>query len=71
MKQDLLKVSGMTCTACEDRIERALSHMDGVGRTRANRLKNEVVVVFDPARTTSDQLAAAIERAGYVVARPE
>lgn len=58
----------MSCTACENRIERALSHLEGVARARANRIKGEVQIVYDPARTTNEQVCAAIETAGYEVA---
>ncbi len=71
MKQESLKVTGMSCIACENRIERALSRLDGVARARANRLKGEVQIVYDPARTTNEQVCGAIETAGYEVISPQ
>lgn len=67
MDQVQLRVSGMTCTACEQRIQKALSRVDGVVRSSADHQAGQVRVVFDAARTSERAVRATIEQAGYEV----
>ena len=67
MEQVQLSVSGMSCTACEQRIQKALSRVDGVVRSSADHRVGRVRVVFDPARTTEQSVRACIAQAGYGV----
>lgn len=67
MMQLELKVSGMTCTGCEQRIAKALSRLEGVVRSTANHQTGQVRVVFDAARTSEQAVRSAIEQAGYEV----
>ena len=69
MEQVELHVTGMTCTACEQRIQRALAHVDGVVRSAADHRAAHVKVVFDPARTSAEAVQARITQAGYEVMR--
>lgn len=64
-----LRVKGMTCTACERRIERALAQVDGVARSNADHRGAQVKVVFDPARTSAEAVQDRIVQAGYEVVR--
>ena len=68
MEQIELNVSGMTCGACEQRIEKALTRTDGVVQSAAEHSAARVRVMFDPARTTKSAVRSCIERAGYAVA---
>lgn len=67
MKQLELKVSGMTCTGCEQRIANALSRLEGVVRSTANHQTGQVRVVFDAARISEQAVRSAIEQTGYEV----
>ena len=69
MEQLELRVTGMTCTACEHRIQRALAHVDGVVRSVADHRAAHVRVVFDPARTSTEAVQVRIQQAGYEVTR--
>ena len=62
-----LNVNGMTCGACEQRIQKALTRIDGVVQSAANHRGARVRVMFDPTRTTEGAVRSCIERAGYVV----
>jgi len=64
-----LRVNGMTCTGCEQRIERALAQVDGVVRSNADQRAAQVRIVFDPARTSAEAVQARIKHAGYEVVR--
>ena len=67
MEQVELQVNGMSCGACEQRIQRALAQVDGVMRSAADHRAARVKVVFDPARTSTDVVEARIKQAGYEV----
>jgi len=68
MKQLEVRVTGMTCTACEQRIEKALARVEGVVQSAADHRAARVRVMFDPADTSASDVRSCIERAGYVVA---
>ncbi len=67
MEQLELHVNGMTCTGCEQRIQRALAQVDGVVRSAADYPAARVTIVFDPARTSAQTVQARITQAGYEV----
>lgn len=68
MEQLEIRVNGMTCGACEQRIQRALGQIDGVVRSAADHRAARVKVVFDPARTSAEAVQDRITQAGYEVA---
>ena len=68
MEQLALRVNGMTCTGCEQRIERLLAQVEGVVRSAADHRAARVTVVFDPARTSAQAVRARLTQAGYEVA---
>lgn len=68
MKQLELHVTGMTCTACEQRIQRALAQVEGVVRSTADHRAAQVKVVFDPTKTSAEAVQSRIQQAGYEVA---
>ena len=67
MQQVDLGVDGMSCGACEQRIQRALAQMDGVVQSAADHRAARVRVMFDPARTSEKDVRSCVERAGYTV----
>jgi len=68
MEQVELQVRGMNCTACEQRIQRALAQLDGVARSAPDHRAAQVRVVWDPGGRSAPAVRARIERAGYEVA---
>jgi len=60
-----LAISGMTCTACAARIEKALSHTPGVASASVNFALEQADVTFDPAKASVGSLIAAVEDVGY------
>ncbi len=67
MQQITFAVSGMHCGACENRIQKALSRLEGVKRASADHQAGEVRVVLDPNRTPLATARECIEQAGYSV----
>ena len=59
-----LSLTGMTCAACANRIEKKLNKLDGVTAT-VNYATEQANVDFDGAKVDTDALVAAIESIGY------
>ncbi|HRQ04566.1 MAG TPA: heavy metal translocating P-type ATPase [Nitrosomonas halophila] len=59
-----LQVTGMTCTACADRIEKALNNIPGVNAT-LNPANEIARISFNPAITRVEDLIAAVSKTGY------
>jgi Cu+-exporting ATPase len=57
-----LDITGMTCSSCAGRVERALAKVPGVAAVAVN-LATEQAMVTGPS--ASDALVAAVEKAGY------
>jgi Cu+-exporting ATPase len=62
-----LPVTGMRCANCVGRVERALRAVEGVEEAVVNLAVQSASVRFDPRRVAADELADAIEAAGYQV----
>lgn len=58
-------VSGMTCAACQARVQRTLQKEHGVSDASVNLMMHDATIRFDPSQTTPDRLLAAIHDSGY------
>lgn len=58
-------VTGMTCSACSNRVEKAVSHVPGVEDVNVNLLKNSMTVDYDETNTGLEQIIQAVTDAGY------
>lgn len=65
MAQDKFDVSGMTCAACQAHVDRAASKLDGVQSVAVNLLAGSMLVDYDPAQVSPDDICTAVDRAGY------
>ena len=65
MAQDKFDVGGMTCAACQAHVDRAVSKLDGVESVAVNLLAGSMLVDYDPAQVTPDDICTAVDRAGY------
>ena len=65
MAQDKFDVGGMTCAACQAHVDRAVSKLDGVQSVAVNLLAGSMLVDYDPAQITPDDICTAVDRAGY------
>ncbi len=65
MAQDKFDVGGMTCAACQAHVDRAVSKLDGVQNVAVNLLAGSMLVDYDPAQVTPDDICTAVDRAGY------
>ncbi|MFC4024534.1 heavy metal translocating P-type ATPase [Oceanobacillus longus] len=65
-KHSTLGVTGMTCAACSNRIEKVLNKMDGV-EAQVNLTTEKATVDYDPSITSMDEITRKIEKIGYGV----
>ena len=65
MAQEKFDVGGMTCAACQAHVEKAVGGVPGVSQVAVNLLSGSMQVDFDDAKTSADDICAAVERAGY------
>ncbi|MCX6145008.1 MAG: cation transporter, partial [Ignavibacteriales bacterium] len=66
-----LPVEGMTCASCVARVEKVLQRIDGVDSAIVNLATERVTMSFDQSVTNLNQLAHAVEGAGYKLLLPE
>ena len=64
-KQDTFPVTGMSCAACAARVDKTLNRQPGVCRAVVNYAAATATVVYDPAKTSPEQLQHAVQEAGY------
>lgn len=69
--RETIKVSGMTCVACANSIEKALRKKDGVEEAVVNFAAEKVVVRYDRGKIDRKMLVAVIENLGYGVLAEE
>lgn len=66
MKKTFL-VSGMTCSACQAHVEKAVSHVSGVHSAVVNLLQNTLYVDYDENKLGPAEIVSAVRQAGYDV----
>src|SRR5512141_1926494 len=64
MKTELV-ISGMTCAACANRVEKALARAPGVDSAGVNLATERATVVYDESEIRVSDLVKAVEDAGY------
>ena len=60
-----IPVSGMTCAACQARVQRTLQRQPGVVDAGVNLMMHDATVRYAPDAVTPEQLVAAIRDTGY------
>jgi len=65
--ETVLPITGMTCANCVATVERTLVRTPGVSKAGVNYASERATVRYDPAAVSIEELAAAVERAGYGV----
>jgi Cu+-exporting ATPase len=60
-----LPITGMTCSACANRIEKSLQRSPGVRRAGVNFATSRATVEYDPGATGVRQLMDTVKDAGY------
>ena len=65
MKKVLLKIDGMTCSACSSGLEKYLNKQDGIVQASVNLIMNNVNIEYDDTKLTLEQVEKFVEKAGF------
>ena len=65
MKKILLKVDGMTCSACSSGLEKYLKKQKGIKEVTVNLIMNNANIEYDEAILNLEQIEKFIEKAGF------
>ena len=60
-----IPVSGMTCAACQSRVQRTLQKEGGVADATVNLMMHQATVTYDPDAVAPERLVQAIRDTGY------
>ncbi|HFJ9438750.1 MULTISPECIES: heavy metal translocating P-type ATPase [Bacillus] len=64
-KEANLQISGMTCAACANRIEKGLKKVEGVHDANVNFALEKTKIMYDPQKTNPQQFKQKVESLGY------
>ncbi|ETT40455.1 MULTISPECIES: heavy metal translocating P-type ATPase [Paenibacillus] len=68
-KQSTLQITGMTCAACANRIEKGLNKLEGVDTANVNFALEKASISYDPTKVDTDILEETIKKLGYGTAK--
>ena len=64
---ETLKIKGMSCVNCENKIERNLKNKKGIANAIVSYSKGSAVITYDPKVVSREEIVAMIENLGYAV----
>ena len=64
MKKVILKIDGMSCSGCQNRVEKYLNSQDGVS-ANVNLVMANAVIEYDETKVTLEDLDRFVEESGY------
>lgn len=67
--QTSLQITGMTCAACANRIEKGLNKLEGVTEANVNFAMERATVTYDPNKVDVSKMEASIQKLGYDTAK--
>lgn len=65
MTKIVIPVTGMTCAACEARVQRTLGRVPGVSAASVNLMMGSATVDYDPSAVTPQALVDSVRATGY------
>lgn len=65
MKKVLLKIEGMTCSACSSGLEKYLNKQDGIIAASVNLIMNNASIEYDGTKLTLEQVEKFVDKAGF------
>lgn len=65
MKKVIIKVGGMTCSACSSGLEKYLNKQDGINAASVNLVMNNASIEYDEQKLTIEDLNKYIDKAGF------
>lgn len=67
MEKIVLKINGMKCTGCSQRVERALKNTDGIEDANVNLETREAKITYNKDEISYNQICETIVDAGFEV----
>ena len=65
MKKEKFIISGMTCSACSARVQKAVDGLPGCQNAVVNLLTGSMQIEYDEGLLNAREIVAAVEKAGY------
>ena len=65
MKKVLLKIGGMTCSACSSGLEKFLNRQDGIESASVNLVMNNANIQYDENMLSIEQIEKFVQKAGF------
>lgn len=65
MKKVLLKIDGMTCSACSSGLEKYLNKQEGIRLATVNLVMNNASVEYDDSKLSLEDVEKFVEKAGF------
>ena len=65
MKKVLLKIGGMTCSACSSGLEKFLNRQDGIESASVNLVMNNANIQYDESVLSIEQIEKFVKKAGF------
>lgn len=66
-KKISMKIEGMSCSSCANRLEKAINKLEGIEQGNVNFATEMLTVVYDEAKTSPMAVELAVEKAGFKV----
>ncbi|ANU08882.1 copper-translocating P-type ATPase [Planococcus antarcticus DSM 14505] len=70
-KQTELAITGMTCAACANRVEKGLQKLPGVSEASVNFATEKASVIFDDQQASMTDVQKKVEQLGYGIQQEE
>ena len=70
MEEIVLKVNGMMCGGCENRVKNAIKNIEGVENVTADHNTGKVIVISDD-EVSEEIIKEALEDIGYEVVKED
>jgi len=67
MKNETIKISGMSCSHCQAAVERALKELPGMRKVYVSLDEGQAVLTYEENELSMEAIKNAIEDAGYEV----
>ena len=65
MKKVILKIDGMTCSACSNGLEKYLNKQEGIQNASVNLVMSNALIEYDEKKLNLEQLETFVKKAGF------
>lgn len=71
IRRERIQVYDMTCSSCENRVEKAIKKIDGVSSAKASCSGQYAIVEYDDEVCDLNEIREAVKKAGYSTEKPQ